>query len=318
MLLWFCSKYGILGDIKNESVHCHCFKKIAKCYNRGDGRVNSNWRNRPTFIDHVPKDVDYILSIDESGISNLAKVLHAVKNGQSVPESEQHFVVSACLIRTRDFPAAAEQVMELKRRYWPNALVPYNGKTKRVCFHSRDIRRRTGAFALEPTDYNSFILDISQLIEDIPMTIYAAHIDKERLVKKYRYPDSPYDLCMTFILERVMRDIGDNERCVIILEARGQAEDQKLLDQIKALLALGNGYNDGTWFKRVCGVYFNPKWSKEANDQKSYWSLEVADVCAYPIYKLFAHGKRDRAFEVIETKLSRYPNYKGRGLKSFP
>ena len=41
--------------------------------------MNANWRNRPTPIDELSKDVDYIISIDENGTSSLKKVLEAKK-----------------------------------------------------------------------------------------------------------------------------------------------------------------------------------------------------------------------------------------------
>lgn len=280
--------------------------------------MNSNWRNRPTTIELVSKDIDYVISIDENGTGNLKKILQARKAGKTVPESEQHFALTACLIRSADFIPASEMVMELKRRYWDNAIFTYGNTPKRVCFHSKEIRGHKGAFHPDVIDYEPFVLDLTQLIEDLPMTIYAAHIDKVRHVNRYVRPDSPYDLCMNFVLERIMRDIGENERCIVVLESRGKVEDMELLNQIKELIDHGNRYNPASRFSKICGVYFNPKWSKEYNCQKSYWSLEIADVCSYPVYKYFAHGKRDKAFDVVETKLKNYPSYRGRGLKTFP
>lgn len=280
--------------------------------------MNSNWRNRPTTIDMVSQDVDYIISIDENGTSNLKKALQAKQNGKPVPDSECHFAVTACLIRTKDFPAATDMVMDLKRKYWHNALFDYHGTSKRVCLHSREIRGHKEAFHPDLIDYDSFILDLSQLIEDLPITVYASHIDKAKHVYKYAYPDSPYDLCMNFVLERIMRDIGADEKCIIVLEARGKKDDMELLKQIKYLVDHGNRFNPASRFSKICGVYFNPKWSESSHCQKSYWSLEIADVCAYPIYKYFAHGTRDKSFDVVESKLKGYPRYIGRGLKSFP
>lgn len=280
--------------------------------------MNSNWRNRPTPVDFVPSNITYIVSIDENGTSNLQRVLDAKRNGKTLPDSERDFTVSACVIRTNDFPSAREQVMALKQKYWDDALFEYNGATKRVCFHSREIRGRKDAFHPSVIDYGAFILDLTQLIASLPMTIYASHIDKVRHVNRYIHPDSPYDLCMNFVLERILRDIGTNETCIVILESRGKREDKLLLDQIKELIDHGNRYHPASLFSKIKGVYFNPKWSKIDSEQKSYWSLEIADVCSYPIHKYFAHGTKDRAYEVVETKLKRYPHHMGVGLKSFP
>ena len=269
-------------------------------------------------MEYIPQNVDCIVNIDENGTGNLKKVLQAVKTGVPLPDSEKHFALTACLIHTRDFAAASEAVMSLKRRYWPDAMFCYGGKLKRVCFHSNEIRGHKGAFHPSVIDYDSFIVELSQLIATLPITVYAAHIDKVRHASRYIWPDSPYDLCMNFVLERIMRDIGPNERCVVVLESRGKQEDMQLLDQIKHLIDHGNRYNPASRFSKISGVYFNPKWSSEALCQKSYWALEIADVCSYPVYKFFAHGKRDKAFDVVETKFKSFPHYRGKGLKTFP
>ncbi len=280
--------------------------------------MNSNWRNRPTTIDYISKSVDYIISIDESGSANLRQVQKAKRNGTEAADSEKHFTVTACSIAMTDFVTARDMVMELKRKYWKDALFEYEGNSKRVCFHSREIRGRREAFNPELIDYDAFILDLSAMMASIPMTLYASHIDKVRHVNQYIYPASPYDLCMTFVLERIMRDIPDDATCIIIVEARGPKEDMELLNQIKYLLDRGNQYHSPETFKKIKGVYFNPKWCQMANDQMSYWELELADLCAYPIQKYFVYGTRDKAFDTLLPKISCYPNFYGKGLKSFP
>lgn len=173
------------------------------------------------------------------------------------------------------------------------------------------------AFSPDVIDYNAFISDLSELIAQIPMTVYASHIDKERHVNQYLYPDAPYGLCMTFVLERILRDLSPNQNC-IILESRGATEDAELLNFIKSLIDHGSQYYSATHFSRIKGVYFNPKWCKMAEEKMSYWELELADLCAYPLQKYFVYGTKDPAFEIILPKISHYPHHIGKGLKSFP
>lgn len=284
----------------------------------GDSYLNKNWRNRPTTIDYIPDGIDYIVSIDESGSSNLKQVLKAKRNGKEPADSEKHFTVTACRISIEHFNQARDMMMELKLRYWENALFNYKDGVKRVCFHSREIRNRKDAFDPDVIDYPAFIDDLSKMMQEVPLTLYASHIDKEKHVKQYIYPASPYDLCMTFVLERIVKDIGKDKNCIIVLEARGQKEDKELLDNIKHLLDLGSNFCPAETFSGIKGVYFNPKWSLEANEQKSYWSLELADLCAYPIQKFFVYGTKDKAYETLIPKVSCYPNYWGKGMKNFP
>lgn len=280
--------------------------------------MNSNWRNRPTLIDYVPKNIDYIIFIDESGNANLDHAIKANRKGFRVNESEKHFTITACTIAMNDFESVKDMVMDLKRKYWDDALFNYNGKIKRICFHSREIRGRNEAFSPNIIDYSCFISDLSDLMIKIPIVLYASHIDKELHVKQYIMPKTPYDLCMNFVLERIMLDIGADKKCIIILESRGHKEDEILLDDIKHLIDFGNNYHRATLFKKIKGVYFNPKWCKNANDQTSYWGLELSDLYAYPIYKHFAYGNDDQAYTTLLQKFSHYPDYIGKDLKSFP
>ena len=61
---------------------------------------------------------------------------------------------------------------------------------------------------------------------------------------------------------------------------------------------------------------FNPKWVS-TDPLKTYVGLEIADFCSYQIYKRLRYGPSadDKLFRIIEAKLHKYPNYKGKGLK---
>ena len=280
--------------------------------------MNSNWRNRPTTIDYISKSIDYVVGIDESGTSSLKKVLEAKRKGIEVPDSERHFTVTASVISMEHFAEARDMVMALKNKYWHDALFTYGGTEKRVCFHSREIRGRNDAFSPNLIDYNAFITDLSSMMDTIPITLYASHIDKIRHVNQYVYPMSPYDLCMTFVFERIIYNMPHNKSCIVILESRGKKEDKELLDFIKQLIDRGTSYCSASAFEKIKGVYFNPKWCAMRSDKMSYWELELADLCAYPIHKHFAYGRDDPAYQTILPKIKGYPNVSGHGLKSFP
>ena len=156
------------------------------------------------------------------------------------------------------------------------------------------------------------------MIKELPMRLYTSHIDKWKYVNQYNRPYLPYDLCMTFVLERIVSDIRVDETCIIVLESRGPSEDKNLLDFIKKVIDCGTQYVHAEYFKKIKGVYFNPKWCRPGDDKKSYWILELADLCVYPFYKYFAHGKSDPAYQILLPKLNGYSKYAGLGLKSFP
>ena len=70
-------------------------------------------------------------------------------------------------------------------------------------------------------------------------------------------------------------------------------------------------------FTRITSIYFNPKRPIE-NPKKTYFGLEIADLCAYPFYKYLVYGTKDICFDVLESKIYKYPDYKGSGIKIFP
>lgn len=280
--------------------------------------MNSNWRNRPTSIDSVSRNMNYVISVDESGNANLNHIIKARQNERSIVDSEKHFTVTACSIAIEDFKIAEDMVMAVKHKYWPDALFDYQGIKKRVCFHSREIRGKREAFNPELINYDEFMQDISSMMAEIPITLYASHIDKEAHIDRYKNPVSPYNLCMTFVLERIVKSIPQGSTCIVILEARGKNEDRNLLAHIKSLLDNGTEYCSPNSFSKIKGVYFNPKWCKLVGEKKSYWELELADLCAYPIHKKYTYGTQDKAFETIIPKIYGYPDHLNRGLKVFP
>lgn len=280
--------------------------------------MNNNWRNRPTTINYIPRSIDYVIAIDENGTSNLKHVIKAKRAGREIDINERFFTVTACIFKMRLFDNIRDNIMSLKYLFWKDALYNYLGCEKRVCLHSRDIRGKNGPFSSKVIDYYNFVNELSSVVSELPIKIFCSNIDKYTHVKRYAYPNNPYDLCMNFLLERIMYFIGSEKTCLIMLEARGKKEDKELLDWIKNLIDNGNNYNDSNTFSSIKGAYFNPKWCMEDASKKSYWELELADLCSYPIHKKCVYGSEDEAYRIIKSKIYNYPNINGYGFKKFP
>lgn len=267
----------------------------------------SNWKEKPCRIEEIPGDhgIKYIMALDESGTSTL-------KNLQD-NQLNNWFTVTASVLHVDDFHQTSGDITKLKEKYWENGM--YNDK--RVVFHSREIRKKVGAFNPKIIDHNDFISDLGDLLTDIPSDIYSASINKKKLIRRYYTPMDPYDLSMQFILERFNFKLRrERVNGLIFLESRGNKEDKELHKKICNLLDEGNNYQDAGSFQHIKGVFYNPKRTQDF--RKSYWQLELADLFCYPIHKYVRDGKKSDSFKSFEQKIHGYPSYQGKGLKMFP
>lgn len=281
-----------------------------------------SWRNRPTYKHYWNDSIDYILFIDESGDPSLKYVQKCIKNNKSISDNK-FFTITGCLMKREDFLTAKKNILNLKYKHWNNGLAMYKkyNALKRVCFHSHEIRGRKPPFDNNTIKYDEFVIDLSEYMKNIPIDIFSYTIDKEKHCLRYTEPYHPYSLGLEFILERLVKySLKPNESAIIVIEGRGKKEDKELLNHIKDIMDKGTRYVGENYFNVIKGVYFNPKWSKEDDDKKTYFGLEIADLICYPIHKYCKSNftNKDKAFLSIEDKIYGYPDYKGKGIKVFP
>lgn len=275
------------------------------------------WRNRPKFIDYCPPNIDYVFFIDENGTG---EINYIQKNINKFKQSKEILTITGVAIKAKDLNYIKQQILNLKIKYWPPyGYYSYKNQPKRVCFHSREIRHQEGPFSQKIINYNAFIQDLSNTISNLPIQIFSSSIDKVAHVKKYVTPIHPYNLSLNFIIERFVKYfLHNNQKAIIVIEAQGKKEDNFKLKYLKDFVDNGSDYVTREDLSKIKGIYFNEKWSKKANCLKSYFGLEIADLCSYPIHKYIKYGVKDPAYKCIENKIYGYPSYMGKGLKIFP
>lgn len=280
----------------------------------------TKWRNRPTFKKNWPEDIDVILFIDENGNTNLKNIQQKIIQNKKIGDNEKFFTITGCAIKKVDFIQVKKDITDLKEKHWRNGLFEYGQGVKRVCFHSREIRKKEKAFNENVIDRDEFLNDLSEMIKQTKMKIFSSTINNELHCRKYLKPVHPYDLCLLFLIERFVKFyLKEGEKALIILEARGKKEDKEILDFMKSFIDRGNNYIESREIKKkIKGVYFNPKWCEDSNDKKSYFCLELADLVSHPIYRYGINSEKNNAFLSIENKIYNYPYYKGQGIKIFP
>jgi len=240
---------------------------------------------------------DYIAYFDESGDHGLT----------AIDKTFPVFVLCACVFKidaylAHDMPAFTK----LKFDHFSHDA---------VVFHSREIRKQVGPFAIlgNAATRNRFMNDVTSFFTGSSCTIIAAGIHKERHCAKYKNPIDPYTISLLFCLERLfgmLHDRGEkggNLTC--IFEKRGDKEDNRLAAEFERIRG---GQN--VWGKLPFDAVF-------AHKQTNMAGLQIADLAAYPIARRFIDPKAaNPAYDALEPKCRRSTDGKvwGFGLKLFP
>ncbi|MDI6710419.1 MAG: DUF3800 domain-containing protein [Bacillota bacterium] len=282
--------------------------------------IEADWRSRPTCLDMFREDIDYVMFVDENGhVGALANILECLRLGKAINRCDAQFTVTGCVLAREHFPEIRSRILDLKATFWPpDGLYNHRGKPRRVCFISRKIRRADPPFDLDNRE--DFLKQLSNFMATAPYKVFSASINLELHATIYYIPQDPYSLCMDFIFERFGKFFLKPKKAsgVVVLEARGENEDLKLLKHCVRILERGTRYVTPKELSCIKGVYFNPKWDKNSERKKSYFGLELADLLSYPIHQHVRDGLVTEPFRIIKPHFYSYPNYRGRGLKIFP
>lgn len=241
---------------------------------------------------------DYIVYVDESGDHSLTAI-----NPQNPVFALVFCIFEKDVYRTQIVPA----VQKLKFDFWGHDC---------VVLHGHEIRKANNEFRiLKNTDVRiQFIERINELIGTLPFTIISAVIDKQSLKNKYTIPANPYEIALTFCMERLQRWLIENRQNTklthLIIERRGRTEDAILELEFRRI---ADGRNQVGQMTNL-DVRFMDKKHNSAG-------LQFADLMAHPIGRhVINRNQPNRAFELLEPKIRRGPNGRssGYGLKIFP
>ena len=244
------------------------------------------WHEKPTKINNIDSDIYYIMCVDENGNSNLINLVKKINECIEISNDERYFTLTGCIFERKEYFQIKTRIEKIKNKYW-SAGTMYDCKLKiqkKVCFHSRDIRKHEGIFNENIIDYPKFIVDLSNTMKKIKCKIISINIDLYLYFKK-GYTHSIYNVAFDLLLERYIYCTKNNSKGIIMLEARGKEEDKKLLKHIvKVIRKTGTKkISSGELKRKVKGVYFNPKWNENYDD--TFVGLEIVDLISYPIHK---------------------------------
>jgi len=224
----------------------------------------------------------------------------------------------------KDFPVFALVMMVCDEEAYREIFVPMVNRLKFdyfrhecVIIHSRDIRKAQGDFGFltDPSARQPFYERINEIMSMPGYDLIATVIRKQTHKVKYgRYAANPYDLALTFALERLLAllESEGQKEVYLIAEARGKKEDDELRLSFLNTVTYGTDYISPERFKRIkFHLRFKPKVMNVVGTQ-------LADLAAYPIARYVINPERSLpAYNVIKDRFYRGPGWV-RGLKIFP
>jgi len=241
---------------------------------------------------------DYIVYVDESGDHSLVKI------NPDYPI----FVLVFCVFKKAAYiETTVPQLQQFKFNHFGHDI---------VVLHEHEIRKEKAPFNIfkSKAERLAFLTELTGIIEASNFEIIACVIDKKKLAQKYTEPDNPYNLALTYGLERLhayLIEKGEGTKPLhVVVERRGKKEDEALELVFRRICAGAN-------FK---GVDY-PFTLQFAHKQVNSVGLQLADLVARPIgLSVLKPEQANRAFEVLEKKFycNKSGNYKGLGLKHFP
>ncbi len=225
---------------------------------------------------------EYIGFLDESGDHSLEKI----------DEDYPIFVLCLVVIERAAYESKVlPAINKFKLTYWDH---------EGVSLHSSDIRKQKGEMAFLRTDSalrERFLSEIDDLMQCLPYTVFVSAIRKKMLVAQYVHPASPYELSLTFILERLL-DFGrsnDVDCLPIVAESRGTNEDKDLERYFYRLISTGTSYHSRQEF-----IDLSPQLGFRKK-RDNVVGLQIADLAAHPCGRHYLNRRQpNRAFRIVE------------------
>src|SRR3989344_61457 len=155
-----------------------------------------------------------------------------------------------------------------------------------IVLHSREIRKCEPPFniLLNKNTKQSFYTDLNKVMADLPYTILATVILKEKLKNQYHDPANPYSLSLQFIMERFLYYLEEyNDVGYISVESRDPKSNTDLLNTFTDIINNGSASDA----HRVSADRFQQKIQKMifVTKRQNENGHQIADLVAYPIAK---------------------------------
>lgn len=222
------------------------------------------------------------------------------------------------------FPVFVLVMLVCEVPYYTQSIVPAIYQLKMdyfghegVILHSRDIRKAQGAFTFlgDPINRQPFYERINEVMDSLDYRLIASVIRKQKHKERYgRNADNPYDLALTFALEKLVRLLEKERQASIqlIAESRGKREDSELELSFLRTVSQGTYYISADRFRQI---QFQLHFVSKA---MNIVGTQMADLAAYPIGRYWIDNTRPNpAYAIVSRKFQLGIDIPY-GLKIFP
>lgn len=175
--------------------------------------------------------------------------------------------------------------------------------------HMSLIHHRKKHFAgMSAKDRFALVDAVFDVMEAYELKLIFVGIDKEAHRRKYAYPHPVEAIAYRFMLERFNYCVGRQDTLGLVV-----ADEQKEIE-ISTRKAHSRYRRDGTGLAQIEHVIETPFFTP------SHWSrpLQMIDVATYYVARHLRGATTASYWGRIEYQLDGYPNYRGKGLKTFP
>ncbi|MGE6721071.1 DUF3800 domain-containing protein [Peribacillus frigoritolerans] len=244
---------------------------------------------------------EFVVFLDETGDHSL----------QHIDTEYPIFGLGALFCRYDDYVRHINPIFDdLKYKYFHK---------RHVVLHSTDIRRRRKDFniLLNSDTRERFFNDLNGAMKESPFYFVMSLVDKLKHSEQYVDPDNPYDLTLSFIMERsyfLIRKKYPHAKCRFIAESRDHAENDRLLKTFEYYKNSGTAFVTAAELEFISSLDFVRKEENETGHQ-------IVDLCLYPFARTYLKGECHPSVPVFYNKIYKNLNNGspiGYGIKTFP
>ena len=266
-----------------------------------------SWKDRPTILNKVNKDKNYVFS-DESGhILGLRKLNNKIVNFLDVNiRDESIFMINSILVKGSNEVIAKRFINKIKFNYFNDV---------NIILRSTDIHCKKREFSFMKKDTVrgiEFGNDLTEYLQKTCFNQVCTAIDKINLLKNNGNIVNEHDEMSvikhvyTAQIIKIAKMLAEEKtEAILVFEAVDKKFDKIILDIVKNIKKMGTAKHSRKFFNCIRAVYFTEKKSE------SYSPFgEIADLSSRPVYKHYLNIE----YQILKPKLFMYPYHEGNGI----